>query len=69
MKTQKILTLQEARDKLNSQGLSVKKWSELNGVRPNLVRSILSGKVKGRIGKSHKVAVLLGIKACDFIGK
>lgn len=67
MKAHKPLTLQEAREALRHKGLSVRKWALINGVTPVIVRGILAGTINYNIGKSHKIAVLLGIKDGEIV--
>lgn len=51
-----------ALERLRRQGLSVPKWSELNGFNVRAVRAVLYGQNKGNYGTSHKIAVALGMK-------
>lgn len=67
MKTHNTLTPQEAAESLHAKGLSVNKWSLINGFNPQIVRTVLANKSKCRIGKSHKIAVLLGIKEGEIV--
>lgn len=43
-------------------GISISDWARQNGVKPALVFSILAGKNRCTRGKSHQVALLLGLK-------
>lgn len=52
----------EARQRLASQGLSVKEWAENNGLTPSTVYAVLNRQKKCLRGESHRAAVLLGIK-------
>lgn len=67
MEVKKTLSLEEAKSNLDKQGLSVSKFAKINQVSPNLVQAILDGRVKCRIGKSHKIGVLLGLKEGEII--
>lgn len=44
-------------------GVSIKEWATEHGVRVSVVYHVLHGKVYCTRGESHKVAVLLGLKA------
>lgn len=68
MRTQKILTAQEVKKKLEKNGMSIRSWAMKNGFTPSLVNGVLSGRVGCRFGKSHKIAVLLGIKEGEIVG-
>ena len=57
-----LLTPEEARAKLDEQGLSIAKWAVQNGLNPNTVSDLLNGRKKGVRGESHNAAVLLGLK-------
>jgi gp16 family phage-associated protein len=48
-------------------GMSISGWARQHGFKRELVFSILSGKRACRIGKSHKIAVLLGIKDGEIV--
>lgn len=62
MKARKTLSLQEAKENLDRNGVSIRSWALKNNFTPSLVNSVMKGKVSCRIGASHKIAVLLGIK-------
>lgn len=62
MKPRGVKTLQEARVDLDNKGISVRAWAIQNGFTPSMVHMILRGERGIRIGKSHRAAVLLGIK-------
>ena len=55
-------TSQEVRSELQKRGLSVADWARQNGFTPELVHQVLnSNKIPVR-GKSHQIAVKLGLK-------
>lgn len=56
------LSPKEAREKLNKAGKTVCDWARSNDVDPDITYRVLAGRLKGRSGEAHKVAVLLGIK-------
>lgn len=62
MKSRKPLSLQEVKKDFETKGISVRSWAIKNDFKPSLVNSVLSGRVSCRFGKSHRIAVLLGIK-------
>jgi len=62
MKSRQALTAQQARDNLYAQGVSIAKWAEREGYSRNLVYSVLQGRRNCRFGKSHQIAVKLGMK-------
>lgn len=43
--------------------MSISDWAKQHGVPPALVYSVLAGKTQCTRGRSHQVAVLLGLKA------
>jgi gp16 family phage-associated protein len=43
-------------------GVTISQWARDNGFKPNLVLEVLAGRSRGRYGKSHRIAVLLGLK-------
>ncbi|MDR8406335.1 DNA-binding protein [Acinetobacter baumannii] len=55
-------TSQEVRSALQKRGLSIADWARQNGFTPELVHQVLnSNKIPVR-GKSHQIAVKLGLK-------
>lgn len=52
----------QAMETLNRLGMSVRGWAISNGFSPQLVRDVIKGKRSCRFGKSHQIAVKLGIK-------
>lgn len=59
----KVRTLQEAREWLSSQGITITQWSEDHGFSHPLVREVLAGRKKGLRGQAHNVAIALGLKS------
>jgi gp16 family phage-associated protein len=55
-------TLDEVRADLNRHGKSIREWAREHGVSDRIVYEVLRGRLKGRRGQAHKVAVLLGLK-------
>ncbi|EJD6089073.1 DNA-binding protein [Acinetobacter baumannii] len=54
-------TSQEVRSELQKRGLSIADWARQNGFTPELVHQVLnSNKIPVR-GKSHQIAVKLGL--------
>lgn len=62
MTKKRLLTREEARAALAYQGKSMAQWGREHGFTLSQVRDVLRKNTPCRIGKSHKVAVLLGIK-------
>jgi gp16 family phage-associated protein len=62
MKPFKRSTQQEVLDGLARKGLSIRKWSILNGFHPATVSKVIRGCRGTRIGKGHRIAVMLGLK-------
>lgn len=57
----------KAKATLNRQGLTISAWALKNGFSRNLVIDVIRGRIKGRINKGHKIAVLLGIKEGEIV--
>ena len=62
MEQNKLLSIEEARNKFEREGTSYAEWARKHGVNRGLVSLILNGGRACRRGQSHKIAVLLGIK-------
>ena len=48
-------------------GKSVRSWAIEHDLQPSLVYGLLKGRLTGRIGESHKAAVLLGIRNGEIV--
>ena len=57
-----IKTPAEVKEGLDRKGISVSAWAKAHGFSKTLVFSVLQGNRPCRIGDSHKIAVLLGMK-------
>lgn len=62
MNATSLRTPTEAREMLNRQGMSAAAFARQHGLEPRLVCAVLAGRLKCRIGESHRAAVLLGMK-------
>ena len=67
MEQKKLKTREEVLADFARKGISVRGWAKKHGLTPAIVRGILSGRLTGRIGESHKAAVLLGIKEGEIV--
>lgn len=56
-------TRDQVREEFDRQGLSISEWARKHRVSRSTTYQVLRGDKKGRRGESHKVAVLLGLKA------
>lgn len=63
-----LKTREQVIDELDRKGISVAAWSREHGLNASTVAAVLKGNRKARIGKSHKAAVLLGIKKGEASG-
>lgn len=54
--------LEHIRDEFFLRGESVAEWAARQGFPPSLVYQVLSGRCKASRGKSHLIAVRLGLK-------
>ena len=65
----KLKTLQQVQEEFQRRGQSVSEWARLHGFNRQLVADILKGdpRRKCRIGKGHRIAVLLGLKHGEIV--
>lgn len=62
-----LRTPANARDELfTRKGVSISAWALENGLTPQTVFDLLSGRCKGHRGAAHRAAVLLGLKHGDL---
>ncbi|MEW5782744.1 MAG: DNA-binding protein [Pseudomonadota bacterium] len=57
-----VKTVEEVKRDLDRRGKSVREWAREHGFSERIVYEVLRGRLKGRRGQTHKVAVLLGLK-------
>ena len=62
MEQKQLKTREDVLQEFAEAGLSVSSWAKSHGLPPSVVHSLLRGRTTGRIGVSHKAAVLLGLK-------
>lgn len=55
-------TAAEVKSEMLNRGETAADWARKHGVSGDLVRGVLQGRIKGRNGEAHKIAVLLGLK-------
>lgn len=64
---QPLKTREQVIEEFARKGISVRSWAIAHGVNPSVVHALLKGRLSGRIGGSHKAAVLLGIKHGEIV--
>lgn len=56
------LSADQIKERFRQHGESLAAWSRANGYNPHFVYCVLNGQYKGHRGRSHEVAVKLGLK-------
>lgn len=54
---------ERVKQKIHAQGMTVKQWAEQHGYPVPEVYKVLNGERKGLYGRSHSIAVALGLKS------
>lgn len=67
MEQKQLKTRQEMLEEFARRGQSIRSWAKANGIDPSVAHGVLSGKLSGRIGESHKAAVKLGLKHGEIV--
>lgn len=67
MEQKKLKTREEILYDFENKGISIRGWAIAHGITPAVVHGLLKGGRKGRIGASHKAAVLLGLKHGEIV--
>jgi gp16 family phage-associated protein len=67
MKVQFIKEPTEVKAEFIHKGMSISKWAREHGFNRGTVHQVLNGRIKGSIGESHKIAVMLGIKDGEIV--
>jgi gp16 family phage-associated protein len=60
-------TIETVRAEMTRRGETAAGWARKHAVSAETVRGVLLGRIKGRSGEAHKVAVLLGIKEGQIV--
>jgi gp16 family phage-associated protein len=55
-------TPEKVRERMRSEGKTLRQWAEENGFNPGSVYRVMGGINKGHYGKAHEIAAALGIK-------
>lgn len=63
----KILTLEQARNRLTRKGKTIKAWAQEHGFDEATVAQVLRGHNKGSRGIGHRIAVTLGVKDGEIV--
>jgi gp16 family phage-associated protein len=58
----KVKTAHEVREEFRRSGRTFSAWAREHGYTNSLVFEVLRGRILAKYGKSHEVAVLLGMK-------
>lgn len=61
----KVISSEQVKQRLRSQGVTITAWAEAHGYTRNEVYRVLNGQHKGHFGKAHDIAVALGMKAAN----
>ena len=61
----KVLTPEQLKAKFARQGVTFSGWAKENGYSPAEVYRVVNGFSKCKYGKSHRIAVQLGLKAAE----
>ena len=56
------MTAEQVKSLFRPRGVTFTRWAEENGYSRNEVYRVLNGFTKARYGKSHEIAVKLGLK-------
>ncbi|MBI3284032.1 MAG: DNA-binding protein [Burkholderiales bacterium] len=67
MEQKQLKTREEVLRDFESKGISIRGWAIAHGIPPAVVHGLLKNGRQGRIGKSHKAAVLLGLKHGEIV--
>ena len=57
------MTAEQVKALFRQRGITFTRWAEENGYNRNEVYRVLNGQTKARYGKSHEIAVQLGLKS------
>lgn len=57
------LTPAQLKEKFRREGKTLSAWAKEHGYKPQFVYRVVSGNIQARYGRSHRVAVELGLKS------
>lgn len=58
----KVLTPEQVKQRFQQRGKTIKSWAIENGYHPVVVYNVLNGLSRAHRGKTHDIAVKLGLK-------
>lgn len=58
-----LKTIEQVKKEFRSNGMTVASWAEENGYTPQEVYKVINRQHKGNYGRSHEIAVRLGLKS------
>ncbi len=58
-----VLSPDQVRARFEAEGLTIKEWAEARGYHHRTVYAVLKGELRCTRGKTHRIAVDLGLKA------
>lgn len=61
-RTKRVKTVEQVRAEFARVGKPFTEWAREHGYKSNLVFEVLRGRILCKRGKSHEIAVLLGLK-------
>lgn len=64
-----IRTSEEVRNEFKRKGISISTWAITNGYPPNLVYDVLADRRNPTRGKTHNIAVQLGLKEGEIVNE
>lgn len=59
----KLLSSEQAKERIRAKGITVAQWAEQRGFERQHVYNVLNNRAKGRFGYAHEIAIALGMKA------
>lgn len=63
-----LKTIEQVKQEFRFNGTTVASWAEKNGYTPQEVYKVINQQHKGNYGRSHEIAVRLGLKADNSEG-
>lgn len=57
-----VITERELRETFVAEGISIREWALARGYSPSTVYAVIRGQVRCTRGKTHRIAIELGLK-------
>jgi gp16 family phage-associated protein len=60
-------TPEKVKEEFSAAGISIREWASAHGFSYEVAKSVLSGRIAGKRGEAHRIALALGLKTGSIV--